>query len=189
MLLSAIQKAKTGNLESFGILYDASYERVYRFLFYRLLDTSATEDTIAIVYMKALKWIRKFRGTTQWEFFSWILHIAYTTLIDYLRHESPIVSLDTIEWEPGYTHDTQQKIDHHAKLEEVLAYMDTFSERDRLIVTMRIWEELSYEEISIITGESVSNAKKIVSRSLAKITANISELSIITLVVSHVIIK
>ncbi len=67
--------------------------------------------------------------------------------------------------------------------------MDTFSERDRLIVTMRIWEELSYEEISIITGESVSNAKKIVSRSLAKITANISELSIITLVVSHVIIK
>lgn len=67
--------------------------------------------------------------------------------------------------------------------------MDTFSERDRLIVTMRIWEELSYEEISVITGESVSNAKKIVSRSLAKITANISELSIITLVVSHVIIK
>ncbi len=55
MLLSAIQKAKTGNLESFGILYDASYERVYRCLFFRLLDTSATEDTIAMVYMKALK--------------------------------------------------------------------------------------------------------------------------------------
>ncbi len=187
MLLSAIQKAKTGNLESFGILYDASYERVYRFLFYRLLDEDSTEEVISLTYMKAIRYIGKFRGNSEWEFFSWILRIAYTTLIDFLRNESPIISLDDIEWEPSYENNLNSTMDHRSKLEEVLSFMDTISERDRIVLTMRIWEELSYEEIAKITGESVSNAKKIVSRTLEKITANVAELSIITLLFSHVI--
>jgi DNA-directed RNA polymerase specialized sigma24 family protein len=49
---------------------------------------------------------------------------------------------------------------------------------------MRIWDELSYEEIAAITGESVANAKQIVSRSLTKIAANVSYLFIFSVLLS-----
>ena len=64
--------------------------------------------------------------------------------------------------------------------------METLSERDRQILTMRIWDELSYEEISEITGQSIANAKQIVSRSLAKIAANVEYLIILFLVIPSV---
>jgi DNA-directed RNA polymerase specialized sigma24 family protein len=66
---------------------------------------------------------------------------------------------------------------------------DTFSERDKNILLLRIWDDMSYDEIAQITGESVSNSKKIVSRSLAKIGANISFSALFIFFISHVITR
>jgi RNA polymerase sigma-70 factor, ECF subfamily len=137
-------------------------------VFHRVLDEAFAEDVVSDVYTKMLRSISKFRGESIGELHSWIRSIAYTTMIDALRHESPIISLEEFEWEPG-TDSDMSDIDRREKLTEILEYMDTLSERDRTILTLRIWDDLSYEEISAITRESVSNAKKIVSRSLAKI--------------------
>lgn len=65
-------------------------------------------------------------------------------------------------------------------------FLQTLTERERTLVTMRIWDGLSYAEISEITGESVANAKKIVSRTMAKISANITYLFIFSLFLSYV---
>jgi DNA-directed RNA polymerase specialized sigma24 family protein len=67
--------------------------------------------------------------------------------------------------------------------------MDTLSLRDRNIVMMRIWDDMSYEDISGITGESVANSKKIVSRTLEKIAANVSVSAFILLILPHVLTK
>lgn len=185
---SSIQKAKSWDMNAFGELYDTSYDRVYRFLFHRTLDTTFTEDIISDVYAKALKNMSKFRGNTLWEYFSWILHIAYTTLIDHLRYQTPIERFDDITWEPSYS-DDKNHIDKKDTLESVLTYMSTFKERDRVILTMRIWDEMSYEEIAKITGESPSNIKQIISRSLKKISANVSQFSISAFLISHVFFR
>ncbi len=186
---SSIQKAKSWDIIAFGELYDTSYDRVYRFLFHRTLDTTFTEDIISDVYAKALKNISKFRGDSLWEFFSWILHIAYTTMIDHLRYQAPIERFDNMTWELAYTEENGNAIDTKDILEWVLSYMSTFKERDRIILTMRIWDEMSYEEISKITGESSSNVKKIVSRSLQKISANVSQFSISAFLISYVFFR
>lgn len=78
---------------------------------------------------------------------------------------------------------------HKDTLEAVLSYMNTFKERDRLILTMRIWEEMSYEEISQITGRSVSNAKKSSPDLYEKISANVQYFSIISFLVSYVFVR
>ena len=188
-LTDAIIQAKSWDKDALGILYDASYDQVYRMLFHRTLDTAFTEDLISDVYMKVMKGIRKFQWATEGEYFSWILRIAYTTLIDGLRHARPVECLDDIEWEPSISTDTGKEVDHRDTLSQVLEYMDTFSERDRTILTMRIWDDLSYEEIAGISGESVSNSKKIVSRCLEKISANVSSLGLISFLTAHVFIR
>ena len=189
MLVEAIAKAKSWDRDALGILYDASYDRVYRMLFHRTLDVAFTEDIISDVYMKVVKGIRKFEGWSEGEYFSWILRIAYTTLIDALRHERSIDSLDGIEWELSESLDFAEIVDHKEKLTEVLSYMDTLPERDRMIVTLRIWDDLSYDEISSITWESISNSKKIISRSLEKIAANVSPLALISFLTAHVFMR
>lgn len=124
---------------------------MYRFLFHRTLDTTFAEDIISDVYAKALKNIGKFRGNSDGEFFSWVLHIAYTTLIDHLRYQSPLERWDDLTWEPSYSEHTDDMIDARETIESVLSYMSNFKERDRMILTMRIWDEMSYEEISQVS--------------------------------------
>jgi RNA polymerase sigma-70 factor (ECF subfamily) len=184
-----IQKAKSWDLLAFGDLYDTSYDRVYRFLFYRTLDTVATEDLISDVYMKAMKSITRFRWESIGEWYSWILQIAYTTLIDSTRRHTDTTSFDELVWEPSYTTDMDASIDDRDTLTRVLNYMTTLTARDRQIVMMRIWDDLSYEEIASITWESVSNSKKIVSRTLQKISANVSVLSLIIVFSLHALTK
>ncbi len=189
MLLDIIARAKSWDHQAFGELYDISYDRIYRMIFHRTLDDAFTEDIISEVYMKAMKSIWKLRGNSEWEFFSWLQRIAYTTLIDTLRRERPIESFDILEWEPTHHENFGENLDNKDTLEKVLSYMDTIPERDRMILTLRIWDDLSYDEISQITGESLSNAKKIVSRTLEKIAANISELIVFSLLLQYVIQK
>jgi RNA polymerase sigma factor (sigma-70 family) len=90
-----------------------------------------------------------------------------------------VESLENIEWEVSYTEDYH--VDEKNKIEEVLEYIRTLSEKEQSIIMMRIWDDLSYEEIATITHESQANIRKILSRSLAKISANISPLCLFLL--------
>lgn len=189
-MIASIQKAKSWDLSAFGDLYESSYDRVYRFLFYRTLDTERTEELISDVYTKAMRSITRLRWESEWEFYSWILQIAYTTFIDSTRTTHEDIQLDEIEWKASYTIDMDTDIDNRDTLCAVLDYINTnLSERDKNIIMMRIWDDMSYEEISRVTGESVSNSKKIVSRALEKISANVSTFCLLALVLQHVITK
>lgn len=179
MFASSLAKIRNGHLDAFWQLYDMSYEKVYRFIYHRTQDHQRSEDIVAETYMKALKRISSFRGEHEGEFFSWIYRIAYTTLIDQTRTAHTSESLDDVE--VGYSTDEGKALDASSKLGEVLNFMETLSEKERTLLTMRIWDELSYAEISEITGESVSNAKKIVSRTMAKIAANVTYIFIFSL--------
>lgn len=186
MILESIERAKSWDLHAFGNLYDASYDQIYRMLFHRTLDHTFAEDVISDVYMKAMRSISGFRGKSEGEFYSWLRKIAYNTLMDHLRHESPIDSLHDLEWELGYNEHHAKNIDNKSLIEKILTYLDDIPERDRIILTMRIWDDLSYEEISLITGQSIVNAKKIVSRTLMKISANVEQLVILSFLLNHV---
>jgi RNA polymerase sigma factor (sigma-70 family) len=187
MFQNALQSIRSGDMSSFASLYDLSCDRVYRSIFHRVLDTALTEDIMSQVYMKALKTIKNFRGTSEWEFFAWILKIAYHTTIDELRGYTYDIPLEDIEFEWVYHETEYSNLDNKSRLEEVLGFLSTISERDRMILTYRIWDDLSYKEISDITGESVSNCKKIVSRTLEKLSANIVGIISLTLLLNYVI--
>lgn len=186
MLPATIERAKKWESDAFATLFDGTYDRIYRYIFHRVLDTIHTEDILSLVYEKALKHVTKFRGTTENELYSWLYQIAYTTIVDFSRKSHDVESLDELLWEPSYHEDKWNIFDHKGKLDEVLAYLETLGEKERSILTMRIWDDMDYSEIAKITWESEPNLRKILSRTLAKIAANVSPLAFITLLFIHV---
>jgi len=42
-------------------------------------------------------------------------------------------------------------LDNKEKLREVFAYFDTLKEKHKQILLMRLWDDLSYKEISVLT--------------------------------------
>lgn len=74
----------------------------------------------------------------------------------------------------GYSEDIGTRIDTNDKIGEILTFLDTLGKDQKDIVIMRLWDDLSYKEISEITGKSVDSCKKTVSRVLAQIQTNIA---------------
>lgn len=171
-----IARLRDGDLEVFGELYERFVRKIYDFLYYKTFDREVAEDLTQETFMKALKKIDSFHGTSESEFKSWLYTIAHHTAIDRFRTESETTSLDGHGEIRANAEDPGEHIDRTGKLAEVLGYLDTLPREHRDIIMMRIWDDLSYKEISEITGKSVDNCKKIVSRGLAQIQANIAYL-------------
>lgn len=94
MFRDTIKHAKDGDGNAIGILYDMTFDKVYRSVFHRVFDTQITEDIVSQSYMKMIKNLKSFLGNTEGEFFSWMLRIAYTTTLDGWRMQGDTDSLE-----------------------------------------------------------------------------------------------
>ena len=63
----------------------------------------------------------------------------------------------------------EYEIEIRCSIEKVKKHINKLNKEQRDILVMRIWDGLSYDEISKIIGKSEANCKVIASRSLALI--------------------
>jgi RNA polymerase sigma-70 factor (ECF subfamily) len=172
--LKIIESCKSWNTEFFWIIYDKYIDKIYQFVYYKTYDEQIAQDITSETFFKAVKSLNKFdtkkEGTS---FKSWIFKIAYNNVIDYYKKKKEDLCIDDIIETWDYN-DFSKNIDDKQKLKEVLDYLKTIKKEHREILIMKIWDNMSYNEISEITWLSKDNCKKIVSRTLQNINSNIT---------------
>lgn len=173
-ITQALNACRAGSLDAFGFIYDAFFRKIYDFVFYKTMDSAIAEDITSEVFMKALKAIDGFGGASESDLKSWLYRIAHNSVIDHYRTKKEAIATEDIEEILGYEEDYSANVDDKNTLEEVLEYLETIPAEQKQILIMRIWGDLPYAEIAEITGKSTDNCKKIVSRLLAQISANVS---------------
>jgi len=155
-------------LEHFSELYEKYADPIYKFIYLKTYDKELSEDLTSQTFFKALDKINSFKNTQDSHFKAWIYRIAYNLVIDTYSSKKETVQIDEL-LEFWYDEDFGKNLDNKEKLREVFAYFDTLKEKHKQILLMRLWDDLSYKEISVLTWESIDNCKKVVSRTLANI--------------------
>lgn len=178
-----IRACKQGDLQHFDALYSTYVQDIYRFVAYRIKGKEQTEDIVSDIFFKALDRIdscdenRLFR--------TWLYTIARNTVIDHYRTHKHHASLDH-EDAPDI-HDTHQDIERDTinkeSLAEVKDALHELTDDQREIVTLRVWDELSYKEIAAITGKTEGNCKMIFSRGVHELRDKVSLSSFALLVI------
>lgn len=169
--LKIVKRIQDGNLDAFGTLYEAYIDKIYKFIYLKVSDREIAEDITAEVFLKAFDTIEKFRIDKNSSFKAWIYKIAYHKVVDSYRTKKESVNLEDVLhlWKST---DVHKLIDDKDLLQEVLTYLQDMKKEHRDVVFMRVWQWLSYKEISEISGQSVANCKKIFSRTCKKLNAN-----------------
>jgi RNA polymerase sigma factor (sigma-70 family) len=126
-------------------------DAVYRFIRADIKDEERANDIVQDSFEKL------WRHVTEIEFLSaksWLFTTAYHNMIDIIRREKRIVSLEPdYENEPSY--DSQ-----YSDLNEILHNaLQRLPEQQRTSVLLRDYEGYSYKEIGDITGQSEANVK------------------------------
>ena len=181
-----IHACKKGELEHFEELYSAYVHDIYRFVYYRVRNKEVAEDVTSDIFFKALKGITHFKEGQS--FRAWIYTIARNALIDHYRKHKDIASLDNEE-SPDVVDDAQgieEKQHNVLILQQVKESLKALTEAQREIVTMRVWDELSYKEIAAITGKTEGNCKMIFSRAVGQLRDMVPVSVLIVLMVHNI---
>jgi len=168
-----IDRFQEWDLEAFGILYDRYIDQIFAFIYRKTSDRQVAEDICSKVWMKALKSLEFFWNDDNAHFKAWIYCIANNTIIDFYRTRREDVNIDDITlcgiWEDFACH-----IDAKNRLKDVMKYMDTMKPLEREICILRIWDDLAYRDIAKIIGKKEDACKKMFSRAIAKVRANVA---------------
>jgi len=159
-----IKECQDGNLDEFGVLYDEYFEKIYNFIYYKTHHKESAEDLTSQTFIKALEKIGNY-SPNKGLFSSWIYRIARNKVIDYYRTRKSEKDISDV-WDLKSDQDIVSDLDTREKLAEVSKYLAKLNPEQREIVVMRVWDSLSYQEISEIIEKSEANCRMIFSRTI-----------------------
>jgi RNA polymerase sigma-70 factor (ECF subfamily) len=164
-------KAKAGDAESFGQIFDILSDSIYRFLAFRLKNRDDAEEMTNQVFLEAWQGIKRYDGKRSFK--TWIFAIARYTLIDFYRKNRATVNLEAVMELADHT-DIESDIKTKSESELVLAELNQLPELYQAILKLRFLEELEYSEIAQMTGKTENSVRVIVKRGLGKIRDSLS---------------
>jgi RNA polymerase sigma-70 factor (ECF subfamily) len=162
-----VERCVRGDTEAFGVLYDRYTSKIYRFIYYKTFVRETAEDITSDVFHKAFERLHSF-DTTKGTFSAWIYRIARNAVIDHYRTQKKNIPIEDV-FDLLSENRTIEEHDALTTLARVEEYLKTLPSRQREIITLRIWEELSYKEIADIIGGTEDSAKMAFSRAIREL--------------------
>src|SRR5437763_3873283 len=162
----AVERARTGDREAFGELYEHFCSKIYNYLYYHLNGrTHLAEDLTEEVFVKMIEKFHTYRDRGL-PFSAWMFRIAHNHLIDYLRAQPKqgITSIDDCHDLPEqHAERTLELALTHSELRSAIA---TLTEDQRRVVMLRFLQGMSTLETAHVLGKSEDAVKKLQARGL-----------------------
>jgi len=168
--LELIKNYLSGDKKSFDIIYEKYVNKIYRFIYLKTTNKEVSEDIVSEVFLSVLDNIDSFKLDSDSNFNSWIYKIAYNKIIDFYKKDEKQKTFEIWDYlDIWFEEDLNKKMENKDKLKEIFKFLKTIKPEYRDILIYKIWEDLSFKEISEITWMSLDNCKKISSRILKTI--------------------
>jgi RNA polymerase sigma-70 factor (ECF subfamily) len=164
-----IKKAKGGDSEAFGDLYERYAESVFRFIYSQTTNRFDAEDITGDVFLRAWQSLSNYeeRG---FPFSAYLFRIARNVMIDRSRKRKPISELpedelmageSTLELEPSTI--LAEKLKHT----EIVNTLEELREDYRTVLILRFFNDLTTEETSDVMGRSAGAVRVLQHRALS----------------------
>ena len=142
-------RAARSDAEALGRLYELYYERIFRFCVYRLFNKEIAEDVTSTVFLQVARGIRRFEGRTEQDFGNWLYAIAANQANAYIRKTSRRQKLDAQaarSMRASTSSEDAAEPDWPSLYQAILK----LKPQHQTLVTLRFFENFSYEQISQI---------------------------------------
>ncbi len=166
-----VKKAKRGDSEAFGKLYDRYISQIYRFVFFKVNNIPEAEDITQQVFLKTWQNIRSYKFKRGARFSSWLYSIARNSVIDYYRTSKKHTDIEDVKYDSRFTTSPKfdEKLDRDKKVKQVEKSLSVLTEDERDVVIMKFVEEFSNKEIEETLGKSQGTIRVIQYRALKKL--------------------
>ncbi|MDQ6695529.1 MAG: sigma-70 family RNA polymerase sigma factor [Chloroflexota bacterium] len=156
-----VERARQGESEAFGWLYERYFDRIYRYVYLKTGDPTEAEDLTEHVFLKMIEAMHTF----QWQgssFASWLYRIAHNQVVDALRQHSrrPQVPLEPVsEFIPSTRDDPHMLAEQSDFRSQVAEAMSKLTDLQAQVIQLKFGSELSNAEVAEVLDKSEGAVK------------------------------
>ncbi|MFH1084587.1 MAG: sigma-70 family RNA polymerase sigma factor [Chloroflexota bacterium] len=154
-------RAQRGDQQAFARLVEAFQTPVYNLAYRMLGDRAAAEDAAQETFVRAYTRINSY--DPNFKFASWILSIASHYCVDRLRRGRggalSMEAMETSRWLPDERPQPEERLLSGERSDRIQGALGQLPGPYRLVIVLRYWEGLSYEEIAAATKSTESAVK------------------------------
>ncbi len=167
-----LHKARNGDVGAFEELTTAYYSKVYSICYRMLNNTEDAFEQAQETFIKAFKYIKDFKGNCAIS--TWLYRIATNVCLDFIRKnkKKKVVSIEQSTFEDLQLKDSlvsdipgpEKVAEANAQKQAIKEAMGKMNEKNRLVIVLRDFMGLSYDEISETMKIPVGTVKSRISR-------------------------
>ena len=153
-----------GNEYALEILIKRHQQRLFSFIYSKVKDKDITEDIFQDTFIKVIRTLKKGNYNEEGKFLPWVVRISHNLIIDYFRKSNRMPKFrNTDEFDifsvlgDGVLNAEKKIIKEqiHADVRELI---NELPEEQKQVLVMRMYNDMSFNEISENTGVSINTA-------------------------------
>ena len=151
--------------EAFDVLLDRYKDKLFSYILYSVQNEDEANDLFQETFIKAIVNIRNGHYVDTGKFYPWLTRIAHNLIIDQFRCEKNENTISNDESEADLydmasasESNIENEIISEQILEDVQKLVNFLPDTQQEIIRMRFYQNLSFKEISKITGVSINTA-------------------------------
>jgi len=153
-----------GSERSLEILIGRHKQRIYSFIYSKVLDRDVSEDVFQDTFIKVINTLKLGNYNEEGKFLPWVMRIAHNLVIDHFRKGNRMPSFkNTDEFDifsvlSDSSLNAEKQIIKDQIHFDVRRIVDELPEDQKEVLIMRIYRDMSFKEISESTGVSINTA-------------------------------
>ncbi|MDZ4720729.1 MAG: sigma-70 family RNA polymerase sigma factor [Roseiflexaceae bacterium] len=170
---AVIARAKSGDPDAIGWLYERYAPLVRRYVASRVGDPQLAEDICNDVFVKVLESLGRYEDRG-WPFSAWLYRIAYARSMDIMRQSRRRPSVPLDDGLPGDSEPLDETIMMRMAHHEIQQVMGVLTNDQRVVLRLRFTEDRSLAEVAASLGRTVGSVKALQHRGLARLAEELS---------------
>ena len=153
-----------GDEPSLTILINRHQQRLYSFIYSKVYDRDVTEDVFQDTFIKVIKTLKLGKYNEEGKFLPWVMRIAHNLVIDYFRKNNRMPKFNNSGDFDIFSVLSDGALNAEAELvrsqihDDIRNLLEELPEDQRTVLKMRIYNDMSFKEISENTSVSINTA-------------------------------
>jgi RNA polymerase sigma-70 factor, ECF subfamily len=163
--IDLILRAKTYDPDALGTIYERYYQGIYRYVYYRVSDSSLAEDLTGDIFLKMLHGIQSYsiQGVP---FSAWLYRIARNRVIDHMRRQPEKADLQLEEARVESIASSDTDLENALQREELLRAVQVLTADQRQVIILKFIDDLDNATIAKVLGKTEGAVKSLQHRAL-----------------------
>ena len=153
-----------GNENALSTLINRHQSKIYGFIYSKISDRDISDDIFQDTFIKVIKTLKSNSYNEEGKFLPWVMRIAHNLIIDHFRRTKKMpMYRETEEFSIfSIMSDNVPNIESKLITSQVEAdlrkLIEELPDDQKEVLMMRIYQDLSFKEISELTGVSINTA-------------------------------